>query len=70
MLSGKHSAFTIKNKTLLDVIPSVSLGAGLAGCKEASFCYLTSIELIHIPNCNIMYVDYNFMDSFKVIILK
>ena len=70
MLSGKLSAFILKNKTLLGVIPSVSLGAGLAGCKEALFCYLTSIELIHIPNCNIMYVDYNVMNSFKVVILK
>ena len=34
MLSGKLSAFILKNKTLLDVIPSVSLGAGLAECKE------------------------------------
>ena len=35
MLSGQLCAFTLKNMTLLDVIPSVSLGAGLAGCKEA-----------------------------------
>ncbi len=35
-----------------------------------SFCFLASTELIHIPNCNILYLHSNYMNSLKRVFLK
>ena len=42
---------------------AVSFAVDMSNVAKQSFCLLTSLELVHIPNCNSLYLHSNNMNS-------
>ena len=60
----------LRMAALLDGFPSVSYLYTWHDVEMHMLCLLTSMELILIPNCGLLCLDYNDMNCFKICVLK
>ena len=71
MLPGKYSeSLALEKRVILDRFLCCSLVVDISVLKMHSFCLLTSMELTLIPDCSLLYLHSNDMNSLKSVFKK